>query len=135
MIKTLLMVISVTFSMSNPFQQIQDELIENQNALMQQLNSDINYYFSETQRNIDKILVRGQNMSAGGNSIGTLDFGDHEGFSVGLSAGTGNTWDSYRAIAGATGVQYRNGDFAYTVKGWLGDEKIYGVGFSVVWEL
>ena len=97
----------------------------------------INSVAQEQYNYSDSIINGGLDISAGNMAVSAIDFNpDHKGYSLGLGFGTGNTWNSYRAYAGALGGQYawsyRETDVAVTVKSWIGKHRAYGVGFGGV---
>ena len=85
-----------------------------------------------------EMINQGQNMQAGSMAVSAIDFNsDHKGHSIGWGLGTGNTWDNYRAVAGAFGYQYglttqNDLDVSFVVKAWVGREDSYGMGMGGV---
>lgn len=97
-------------------------------------------YDSEVKRIMDtytELAENGLSLSAGANAVSVIDFNaDHKGHSVGIGFGTGNTWDDYRAYAGALGYQYawtiNEKDVSFVTKAWIAKGGAYGIGFGGV---
>ena len=115
--------------------------IDGLTTIIHQYNElDLTLYYDELEKQTELIkdmMKSGMDIQAGLMATGAIDFSaDHKGHSLGLGFGTGNTFDGYRAVAGALGYQYgweyKEKDLSVVVKSWLGKNRAYGIGFGGV---